>query len=98
MGFEFNPLIPELSASQFSQSLSFYTDILGFQIEYERPEDQFAFLSYQGNQVMLEQENNNWRTGTLEYPFGRGLNLQMLVDNIDVLVAALKKTRLPTSG
>jgi len=84
---EFNRLIPELSAVDFAQSLSFYTDVLGFHIEYQRPH--FAFLSYQGSQLMLQQVNANWQTGELAYPFGRGINFQMLVDDIEVLLARL---------
>lgn len=44
---EFKRLIPELSAADFEKSLSFYTDVLGFHIEYQRPEHKFAFFSYQ---------------------------------------------------
>lgn len=71
---KFNPLIPELSVSNFEKSLSFYTSVLGFRIAYQRPERQFAFLSYQACQIMIEQENPTWKTGTLEYPYGRGIN------------------------
>lgn len=92
---KFNPLIPELDASNFSQSLSFYTDILGFHIEYQRPERQFAFLSYQGSQIMLEQSNDNWKTGERAYPFGRGINFQITVDNLDTIIASLKTHNYP---
>jgi lactoylglutathione lyase len=43
---DFNRLIPELSAADFEKSLSFYTDVLGFLIDYQRSEHNFAFLSY----------------------------------------------------
>lgn len=95
LDFTFNPLIPELDASDFERSLSFYTDILGFQIEYQRPERQFAFLSYQRSQLMLEQHNGNWKTGELAYPFGRGINLQITVDNLDKILASLKTHNYP---
>lgn len=89
---KFNALIPELSVSHFEKSLSFYTSVLGFCIEYERPERQFAFLSYQACQIMIEHEqqaNPAWKTGKLEYPYGRGLNFQMLVSTIDDLLQSL---------
>jgi catechol 2,3-dioxygenase-like lactoylglutathione lyase family enzyme len=92
---DFNRLIPELSASHFEKSLSFYTDILGFQIEYQRSENQFAFLSYQGSQIMLKQGNEAWKTGELEYPFGRGIHIQMLVDDIEVIARSLKAHGYP---
>ena len=31
---------------------------------------------------MIEQINDNWNTGKLEYPFGRGINISMSVDNV----------------
>lgn len=51
-----NPLIPELIVSDLQRSLDFYCQVLGFKIEYQRPEDKFAFLSYHGSQLMLEQD------------------------------------------
>src|SRR6266516_881054 len=91
----FNPLIPELKVSHFEMSLSFYTQVLGFRIDFERPEYQFAFLSYQGSQLMIEQENPTWQTGRLEYPYGRGINLAMLVEDIDVRLQSLREQSNP---
>jgi catechol 2,3-dioxygenase-like lactoylglutathione lyase family enzyme len=91
----FHPLVPELSVSQFENSLSFYTEVLKFRVEFQRPEHQFAFLSYQGCQLMIEQENPVWKTGTLEYPYGRGINLAMLVDTLDVLLQSLQEHHYP---
>ena len=77
----FNKLIPELSVTDIKRSKEFYIK-LGFKIMYERKEDKFAFLEFEGNQIMIEQINDNWNTGKLEYPFGRGINISMSVDNI----------------
>ena len=60
-------------------------DVLHFKIEYERPEDKFVFLSLEGNQMMFEQVNGNWSVGALEYPFGRGVNFEMTVSNVDYI-------------
>ena len=60
-----------------------------FPIEYQRPERQFAFLSYRECQIMIEQENPTWKTGPLEYPYGRGINFQMLVTTIDDVLHSL---------
>lgn len=92
---QFNPLIPEFSCADFAKSLAFYTDILGFKIEYQRPEHQFAFLSHQGSQIMLSQANDVWKTGAFEYPLGRGINFQMTVDNIDKIIASLRAHAYP---
>ena len=34
---------------------------------------------------MIEQINDNWNTGTLEYPFGRGINISMSISNVNEL-------------
>jgi catechol 2,3-dioxygenase-like lactoylglutathione lyase family enzyme len=91
----FHPLIPELSASHFEQSLSFYTEVLTFRVEFQRPEHRFAFLSLQGCQLMITQENALWRTGTLEYPYGRGIHLAMQVDPLDSLLHSLQEHHYP---
>ncbi len=79
---KFNKLIPELSVTDIGISKEFYIK-LGFKVLYERKEDKFAFLELEGNQIMIEQINDNWNTGTLEYPFGRGINISMSIDNIN---------------
>lgn len=88
---KFNSLIPELTVLNLTKSLHFYVDTLGFKIEYAREESNFAFISLQGSQLMLDQINGNWETGPLEYPFGRGINFQIMVDKIDPMIDALEK-------
>ena len=80
---KFNSLIPELSVINIEESKRFYIDILGFKLEYERVEDKFAFLSLGDVQLMIEEVNGYWNTGELEYPFGRGINLEMKVPDIE---------------
>ena len=92
---KFNKLIPELSVSSFEKSLSFYTKIIGFKIEYKRDESKFAMLSFQGSQIMIEEVNNHWSTGKLETPFGRGINFQIEVDKIQPILDKLKKHNYP---
>ena len=62
---KFNSLIPELSVSDVSKSLEFYKKI-GFEVMYERPENKFYFIQLEENQIMIEQNNNNWNTGDME--------------------------------
>jgi len=81
---EFNKLVPELSVSDFEKSLKFYKK-LGFKVEYSR--ENFAFLSFQGSQLMIES-NGSWKTG--EPPFGRGINFQIEVKDIKPLLEALQ--------
>ena len=82
---KFNSLIPELTVSDIERTKHFYIDILQFKIEYERPENQFVFLSLEENQLMFEQENGNWSVGALEYPYGRGINFEMTVSSVKAI-------------
>ena len=91
---KFNDLVPELSVSDINKSKNFYTNILGFKIEYERVENKFAFLSYGGAQIMIEEINGNWNTGELEYPFGRGINFQIMTDDVYKIVSKLKQNNI----
>ena len=86
----FNKLIPEMSVTDIQISLHFYTEIIGFTIEYSRPEEKFYFLSLEGSQLMMEEVNNHWWTGELEHPFGRGLNFQIEISDVSALIGRLK--------
>ncbi|OIO22046.1 aldoketomutase [Candidatus Micrarchaeota archaeon CG11_big_fil_rev_8_21_14_0_20_47_5] len=89
---KFNKLIPELRVSSLQKSLHFYKDILGFKVEYERKEKKFAFISNEGAQMMLEENpNSKWKTGKLEHPYGRGVNFQIAVKDLKVLLGKLKE-------
>jgi catechol 2,3-dioxygenase-like lactoylglutathione lyase family enzyme len=92
---KFNNLIPELSVSNYQNSIDFYVKIIGFKIEYKRDESKFAMISFQESQIMIEEVNNNWITGKLEYPFGRGINLQIKVNKIKPILDNLKKSGWP---
>jgi len=88
-------LTPELGVTALARSLHFYRDILGFTVVYHRPDEGFAFLSYEGVELMLDQIGlgRTWETGPLDPPFGRGMNLQCRVSSLDLLV-----DRLNTAG
>ena len=89
----FNKLIPELSVSDFRKSIDFYTKTIGFKVEYTRPE--FALLSFQGSQIMIEQANGRWSTGRLSHPFGRGVNFQIDAKNVDAVLRSIRKHKYP---
>ena len=89
----FNSLIPELSVSNIDKSKEFYLD-LGFKIKYERRKDKFCFLELENNQIMIEENNNHWNTGDLNYPYGRGINISMSISNIDEMYQNLKKKKI----
>ena len=95
---EYAKLVPEICVLNLEKSLGFYVDILGFTIKYDRPEEGFAYLENQGSEIMLEEINpsqRQWITGKLEYPFGRGMNFQMEIDNVDDLYKTVKKHNIP---
>ena len=87
----FNKTIPELDVTNLNDTIKFYKTC-GFKIEYERPESSFAFMSLGEIQFMFCElkEINKWETGKLEYPFGRGINFQLEVDNVDSIYSSLK--------
>ena len=94
---KFNMLTPELYVSNFDKSLKFYTD-LGFEIKYQRKDPKFAFLSYQGSQIMIQEIEQEWLTGMLKYPFGRGINLQITTQDVNSIIEFLKKNNYPINN
>lgn len=93
-----NPLVPELQVSDFDHSLAFYRDVLGFEILYMRGEERFAFLNREGAQLMIEQPvdpERIWNTAELAPPFGRGINFQIRVGDVDALHASLEAHGVP---
>jgi catechol 2,3-dioxygenase-like lactoylglutathione lyase family enzyme len=94
----FARLVPELLVADLAASLSFWRDLLGFEILYDRPEDGFAYLDLHGAQLMLEQgdpSSRKWITGPLERPLGRGINLQIEVPSVGPILSRLAGARWP---
>ena len=89
---EFNKNIPELSVTNLENSLKFYKTI-GFKIEYDRPENKFAFVSLGEIQFMLQEISNDdkWELAPLSYPFGNGINFQLEVENVCEIYNNLKE-------
>jgi hypothetical protein len=87
----FNKLIPELSVTNINASLDFFKTI-GFKIEYERPENKFAFISLGEIQFMLQEisDNDKWSVAPLEHPFGNGINFQLEVDDVEKIYESLE--------
>ncbi|WP_437406828.1 VOC family protein [Sinorhizobium meliloti] len=48
-------VVPELSVSDWRKSLRFYGDVLGFNIDYQRPENGFAYLRLGPAELMIDQ-------------------------------------------
>lgn len=94
-----NFLNPELYVTDFQKSLDFYTKILGFEVEYQRTDPLFVFLSYNGSHIMIQEldpnEDEEFITGKFEYPLGRGVNFQINTDNVQKLSNSLKENNYP---
>ena len=75
----------------------FYVDVLGFEVAYQRTEDKFAYLTLGDAHLMLEQADTGRKflIGPLEHPFGRGMNLQIRVDNVVSLYAGVTTDGAP---
>lgn len=86
-------LIPEFAVSDFETSKAFYCDLLGFAVDYARPEEGFAMLSLGNAFLMIDQigVGRTFDDGHLPngYPFGRGLNVQIEVPDLAPLLVRL---------
>ena len=89
-----NPiLIPELQVLDYDKSLDFYTQLAGFIVVYDRPEESFAMLEINGARLMIEEltdHRRSWLVGQMERPFGRGMHLQIEVKDVHQLYQKFK--------
>lgn len=91
-------IIPELAVSDFHKSLDFYTRLAGFKVLYERPENDFAMLEINRSRLMIEgltRKNRTWLVGQMERPFGRGMHLQIEVQDVQSLYQNFKEAEYP---
>ena len=74
----------------------FYTETLGFKVEYQRIEEWFAFLSFWEAQLMLDQIDKwrTWKTWKLTYPLGIGINFQIKTENIQRILDNLERNKI----
>jgi len=89
-------LVPELICSDFAESVVFYTDVLGFTVLYSRPEERFAYLDREGAQLMIEQPGARaFVNGDLAQPYGRGVNFEIEVSDVEMLYRRVKAAHAP---
>ena len=82
------PLVPELDVTDLVVSLDFYVGAVGFGLTYDRPEERFAYLDLSGAHLMLQEAagpGRRFRHAELVRPFGRGVNLQIRVADVDLV-------------
>lgn len=81
-------LVPELDVSDLATSRRFYVDVLGFRVLFERRAERFAYLGRDGAELMIQDAagpGRRFRRAPLAPPFGRGINLQLRVDDVDAV-------------
>ncbi|CBJ91747.1 Glyoxalase [Xenorhabdus nematophila ATCC 19061] len=84
-------MVPELTVTDFVASLDFYQRILGFGILIRRGNPDFVYLGLGEAQLMLEAlHDSGWNTGELNKPLGRGINLQIEVDDVTPILTNLE--------
>lgn len=83
-------LVPELTVSNFAESIDFYVNVIGFNIKYQRGNPRFAFLEFEDIQIMIEEyHEEGWNAGPLERPFGRGINFQISCSDVIQIIDRL---------
>ncbi|MBM3523049.1 MAG: VOC family protein [Alphaproteobacteria bacterium] len=91
-------LVPELLVRSLAASLRFWCGLIGFRVAYDRPAERFAYLDFDGAQVMLEEIETgarHWITGPLERPLGRGINFQIAVPQTAPILERLARAQWP---
>lgn len=86
-------VVPELYCSDIETTKAFYLNIFGFEIKYERVDEQFVYFTLDGVDIMVEQLSGNgrkWLVGEMETPFGRGVNFQWDIADINGLYLRVK--------
>ncbi len=51
-------------------------------------------MQLENNQIMLEEKNENWNVGKMEYPYGNGINISMRVIDVDKKYKELKNNNI----
>jgi hypothetical protein len=71
--------------------------VFTFKILYSRPEERFAYLALGKAHLMLEEltgPGRSFQTAAMEFPFGRGMNLQIEVPDVRALYAMVQASDL----
>ncbi|MDN3701961.1 bleomycin resistance protein [Vibrio artabrorum] len=90
-------VVPELYCFDMDVSKSYFINVLGFALKYERIDEKFAYLTLDGVDIMLEGIDGNsrkWVPGKFEAPLGRGVNFQWDVADIERIYARVREQSL----
>ncbi len=81
-------LVPELDVRDVEVAVQFYVDLLEFRVVFRRHDERFAYLAHDDAALMLQEASGpgrRFRTAHLEAPFGRGINFQLAVVDVDAV-------------
>lgn len=90
-------LIPEFEVSDIEFTKNIYINIFDFEVDYHRAEEKFAYMTRGGIHIMLEEVTGPGRRfhhAPLKRPFGRGLNFQIEIDNVDEVYKKVQASNL----
>ena len=89
-------MVPELTVADFEESLDFYTRGVGFEVAFSRAEPAFAYLDFEGAQLMISEfHEEGWNVGELTRPYGRGIKLQIECSDVEGLREDLARSSYP---
>ena len=83
-------LVPEIDVTDLAVAARFYVGVLQFEVVFERRAERFLYLERDGVELMVQEEagpGRRFRTAPLERPFGRGVNFQLRVGDVDAVYA-----------
>ena len=90
------PMVAELHVNDLSKSLEFWTDVLGFEVAYQRNEEKFVYLEHpESQQVMLCERNGRFETGPMDRPLGQGVMFQIYLASIEPILRRLAARKWP---
>lgn len=81
-------LVPELDVRDLDISVEFYIELLEFRVVFRRDAERFLYLAHDNAELMLQEApgpGRRFRTAPLEAPFGRGINFQLAVADVNAV-------------
>jgi catechol 2,3-dioxygenase-like lactoylglutathione lyase family enzyme len=89
-------IVTEFHVADLDASLTFWRDILGFQIAYRRAEEKFVYLEHpEGQQIMLCQRHGRFETGPMQPSLGQGAMFQIYFEEIDSILTNIAARNWP---
>lgn len=86
----------EMMVTHYPTSYRFWTEVLGFELAFERPAQKLACLQRpEGAQIMIYERDGDWEVGPMEPPFGRGLVVRIYVADAAALAAQVAACGVP---